>query len=196
MAQVRFGRARGETQGSKVASGSRCGRKREVKSQRTSRWPPEFQLHIVPSAILKRTFDYYPGGLSSTGDTAATSNNPSPPVRTSNTIRTLTYDTVHRMVRSRSPNFPTFIDDDCFIRVQTYMVSTDYNGPVALGCDDTKLHPSLQVYWDDSISQHILIGTTFQRKIVAENPEELRELLAKYKDSVATKVRGIPTHIL
>ena len=99
------------------------------------------------------------------------------------------------MVQSRSPTFPTFINDDCFIRIQTYMDSIDYNGPVALGCDDTKLHPSLQVYWDNSISEHILIGTTLQRKIVAANPEELRDLLAKYKDSVATKVRGTSTHI-
>lgn len=72
------------------------------------------------------------------------------------------------------------------------MSSIGYDGPVALGCDDTKLHPSLQVYWDDSISDHILIGTTLQRKIVVANPEELRSLLTQYKDNVATKVRGMP----
>ena len=88
-----------------------------------------------------------------------------------------------------------FIDDDCFIRVQTYMDSINYKGPVALGCDDSKLHPSLQVHWDDSISKHILIGTTIQEKIVVENPEELRAMLTQYKNDVATKVRAILLHI-
>lgn len=68
------------------------------------------------------------------------------------------------------------------------MTSIGYKGPVALGCDDSKLHPSLQVYWDDSIAEHILIGTTLQRKIVIANAEELRTLLVQYNDSVATKV--------
>jgi len=72
------------------------------------------------------------------------------------------------------------------------MASIDYKGPVALGCDDSKLHPSLQVYWDDSISEHILIGTTVQMKIVVANPEELRAILTQYKDNVATKVCAMP----
>lgn len=99
-----------------------------------------------------------------------------------------TSDTTHRMVRSRSPTFPMFIDNECFIRVQTYMASIDYKGPVALGCDDSKLHPSLQVCWDSSVSGHILIGTTVQQKIIVANPEELRIILTQYKDDVATKV--------
>ena len=81
-----------------------------------------------------------------------------------------------------------FINDECFIRVQTYMASISYKGPVALGCDDSKLHPSLQVYWDHSIAEHVLIGTTHQRTIIVSNPEELRTLLTQYKDDVATKV--------
>ena len=104
-------------------------------------------------------------------------------------------DATHRMVRSRSPTFPIFINDNCFTRVQTYMASVNYNGPVALGCDDTKLHPSLQIYWDNSISEHILIGTTLQRKIVVANPEELRALLTQYKDNVAKKVCETPACI-
>lgn len=85
-----------------------------------------------------------------------------------------------------------FINDDCFIRVQAYMTSINYKGPVALGCDDSKLHPSLQVYWDGSISEHILIGTTLQEKIVVANTEELQSLLTRHKDDVATKVCAIP----
>jgi len=85
-----------------------------------------------------------------------------------------------------------FINDDCFIRVQTYMTSINYKGPVALGCDDSKLHPSLQVYWDDSVSQHVLIGTTVQEKIIVANPEELQAMLGQYKGNVATKVCATP----
>ena len=81
-----------------------------------------------------------------------------------------------------------FINDDCFIHVQTYMASINYKGPVALGCDDSKLHPSLQVYWDSSISEHILIGTACQDKLIMANPEELRTLLTEHKDNIATKV--------
>jgi len=81
-----------------------------------------------------------------------------------------------------------FINDDCFIRVQTYMTSVSYKGPVAMACDDTKLHPSLQVHWDGSISKHILIGTTVQEKLVVANPEELRAMLTQFKDNIATKV--------
>ena len=72
------------------------------------------------------------------------------------------------------------------------MTSVGYKGPVALGCDDSKLHPSLQVHWDNSISEHILIGTTVQEKLVVVNPEELRTMLAQYKDNVATKVCSMP----
>lgn len=61
-------------------------------------------------------------------------------------------------------------------------------GPVALGCDDTKLHPSLQVYWDPALETHVLVGTTNTEVIVVGNPEELERLLVEYKDKVATKV--------
>jgi hypothetical protein len=188
MDPICFGRPRRQTQGPEAAAGSCCCRKREAQAQRTSSRPPEFQLHVIPSAILECAFGHHPRRLSSVGDTIAASNNSPPSVGTSNGITVLTSDTNYRMVRSRSPTFPMFINDDCFIRVQTYMASISYQGPVALGCDDSKLHPSLQVYWDDSISEHILIGTTVQEKIIVANPEELRAMLVQYKNNVATKV--------
>ena len=76
------------------------------------------------------------------------------------------------------------------------MTLIDYKGPVVLGCDDSKLHPSLQVYWDDSISKHTLIGTTVQKKIVVANVKELQAILVQYKDDVATKVRAMVLYIL
>ena len=69
------------------------------------------------------------------------------------------------------------------------MRSIDYSGPIALACDDTKLHPSLQVVWDNSLNSNILIGTTLNKPVLVANPEELEQLLEKLRDDVATKVR-------
>ena len=57
-----------------------------------------------------------------------------------------------------------------------------------MACDDTKLHPSLQVYWDAVLETHVLIGTTITEVISVGNPEELERLLLEHKDKVATKV--------
>jgi len=92
------------------------------------------------------------------------------------------------MVRSREPSFPVFISERCFVNTQSYIIALNYTGPVALACDDTKLHPSLQVYWDASISSHLLVGTTVHEPIVVVDPTVLGELLEKHKDNMATKV--------
>ena len=81
------------------------------------------------------------------------------------------------------------------MRAHDYVDSVEYAGPVALACDDTKLHPSLQVYWDTVLETHVLVGTTSTELIAVGNPEELEQLLLKYKDKVATKVRTIPCSI-
>lgn len=97
------------------------------------------------------------------------------------------------MLRSQLPLFPRFICDDCFLLAQGYMASVDYSGPVALACDDSKLHPSLQVVWDNSLNSNILIGTTLNEPVLVPNPEELEKLLVELEDKVATKVRVMPT---
>ena len=74
------------------------------------------------------------------------------------------------------------------MRARDYIDSVGYTGPVALGCDDTKLHPSLQVYWDSALETHVLVGTTSTEVISVKNPEELERLLFEYKDKVTTKV--------
>jgi hypothetical protein len=92
------------------------------------------------------------------------------------------------MLRSQSPLFPRFISDDCFLLAQSYVVSTDYSGPVTLACDDTKLHPSLQVVWDNTANSNILVGSTLNEAVLVANPEELRTALAQLEGKVATKV--------
>ena len=68
------------------------------------------------------------------------------------------------------------------------MKSVDYYGPIALACDDIKLHPSLQVVWDNSLNSNILIGTTLNESVLVANPEELQKLLVELEDKVAMKV--------
>ena len=97
-------------------------------------------------------------------------------------------DFICRMVRAREPSFPVFISERCFTNAQSYVTSLGYSGPVVLACDDTKLHPSLQVYWDASISSHILVGTTVHEVILVPDPEVLGKLLEEHKNSMATKV--------
>ena len=72
------------------------------------------------------------------------------------------------------------------------MLSIDYSGPIVLACDDTKLHPSLQVVWDDSLISNVLIGTTLNTLVLVVNPEELQKLLEELDNNVATKVRVLP----
>jgi hypothetical protein len=68
------------------------------------------------------------------------------------------------------------------------MASVNYSGPIALACDDSKLHPSLQVVWDNSLNSNILIGTTLNEPVLVANPEELQKLLVELGDKLATKV--------
>jgi len=68
------------------------------------------------------------------------------------------------------------------------MHSVDYSGPVALACDDSKLHPSLQVVWDGSANSNILVGSTLNKAILVVDPEELQKLLIELEGKVATKV--------
>ena len=99
------------------------------------------------------------------------------------------------MVHSQLPPFPRFICDDCFALAQGYITSLDYSGPVVLACDDTKLHPSLQVVWEDSLESNILIGSTINEPIRVANPEELQKLLAEFQDKLAMKVYLISTKL-
>ena len=72
------------------------------------------------------------------------------------------------------------------------MQSVDYSGPVALACDDSKFHPSLQVVWDNSLNSNILIGTTLNEPVLVADPEELQKLLVELEDKLATKVWVVP----
>lgn len=95
------------------------------------------------------------------------------------------------MLQSQSPMFPRFICNDCFLLAQAYTVSVDYSRPVALACDDLKLHPSLQVVWDDVANSNVLVGSTLNKAVLIVNPEELERLLVELEGKIATKVCAV-----
>ena len=97
------------------------------------------------------------------------------------------------MIQSQLPLFPRFICNDCFLLAQGYLVSVDYSRLVALACDDTKLHPLLQVIWNNSLNSNIMIDTMLNKPVLIANPEELQKLLAELGDEVATKVCAVTT---
>ncbi len=103
------------------------------------------------------------------------------------------------------PRFPTNIGDRTFDVADQYMKGIVYHGPVALSCDDTKLHPSYRTYWDPEKNVYMLIGGLSEPHAVA-NADELRNVLKSLPDTnKATKIRlwallipcpGIPPLIL
>lgn len=63
----------------------------------------------------------------------------------------------------------------------------DYNGPLGISCDDTKLHATLWTYWDSQADQHFLVGHTGDPMPIA-NPQELQEILRSAELEKATKL--------
>ncbi|KAH9855569.1 hypothetical protein C2E23DRAFT_813848 [Lenzites betulinus] len=79
--------------------------------------------------------------------------------------------------RAKSPRFPIMINDQTFDVAAEYMKRLGYgSGPVALSCDDTKLHPAYRTYYDNDRQMHLLIGGTDEPRAVA-NADELRAAL-------------------
>ena len=85
------------------------------------------------------------------------------------------------------PRFPTTICDQTYMLAADYMDSINYRGPMALSCDDTKLHPGLRTYWNPSKECHFLIGTPGE-PIAVPNVNQIQELVTSAKKDAATKV--------
>ncbi|THG93067.1 hypothetical protein EW026_g8061 [Hermanssonia centrifuga] len=60
--------------------------------------------------------------------------------------------------QAKVPRFPTNIGNCTFDVAEQYVTGIVYTGPVALSCDDTKLHLSYRTYWDTEKSMHMLVG--------------------------------------
>ena len=98
----------------------------------------------------------------------------------------------HRYDQAKQPRFPVSVSPQTFEIAAGYIRGLSYTGPVALSCDDTKLHPVYCTYFCTKHQSHILVGSTEDIWAVA-NPDELRALLKTLpKGLKATKVCFIP----
>ncbi|KAI0363681.1 hypothetical protein BV20DRAFT_957785 [Pilatotrama ljubarskyi] len=93
-----------------------------------------------------------------------------------------------KRVQNAAPQFPYSICPRTFDLVEQYLSKLRYTGPIALSCDDTKLHPAFRTYWDASKQVHMLVGGTDEPRAVA-NVEELRQYIDNPHHEKATKIR-------
>ena len=92
-----------------------------------------------------------------------------------------------RINRARQPRFPIGIQDRSFELAIEHLRKLDYDGPVGLACDDTKLFPALRPYYDQMTDKHYILGGTGEPLILA-NPEELTSVLKSGEAEKASKV--------
>jgi hypothetical protein len=59
--------------------------------------------------------------------------------------------------------------------------AVDYDGPLALSCDDTKLHAAWRTIWDAEKQVYLLYGGIGEPRVIA-SPNELRATLSKLSD--------------
>jgi len=62
-----------------------------------------------------------------------------------------------------------------------------YTGPLALSCDDTKLHATFRLYWDSEKKAHFLVGAT-DGPLHVLNPDQVKDAIEEAKERKATKV--------
>ena len=91
--------------------------------------------------------------------------------------------------RAKMPRFPMEIGARTFTTAREYIERLGYaSGPVALSCDDTKLHAAWRTYFDTEMDLHFLVGGTGPPLAIA-NIGELSEILESASDKdKATKV--------
>ena len=74
-----------------------------------------------------------------------------------------------------------------FDLVHNHLTKLAYAGPVGLSCDDTKLSPALQPYWDRDAECYFILGGTGDPVQVLD-VESFRELIEEAGVDKATKV--------
>ena len=94
---------------------------------------------------------------------------------------------LHRLKESRQPRVPMTICERTFDLVVNHLQAVNYDGPVALSCDDFKLFSSLRLYWDGEVEKHYLVGAV-GGPILVPNPDDIKALMSDPKLVKATKV--------
>jgi hypothetical protein len=63
----------------------------------------------------------------------------------------------------------------------------NFDGPVGLSCDDTKLFATFRLFWDAETSSYSLVGGSNGPLRVAD-PDDVKRLIEESKTEKATKV--------
>ncbi|TFY76006.1 hypothetical protein EWM64_g8007 [Hericium alpestre] len=95
-----------------------------------------------------------------------------------------------RKKEARQPKFPMKICERTYSLVAEQLKALDYNGPVALSCDDTKLFASWRIYWDSVEKGMFLVGAAGEPLRVAD-PDNLKQTIDDASAKKATKVAPI-----
>ena len=162
-----------------------------ARSPRTWRWQAELQLRCRTTRVLPYRSDHLSGGLPRAIHASPAASVANSCVCESNYACFFSLsEIVSRRNRAKAPRFPTDICAETFERARRYINDLGYgSGPVALSCDDTKLHAAWRTYYDKEKDTHFLVGGTNGPMAVA-NVEEMNEILRNSSDGdKATKVR-------
>jgi hypothetical protein len=65
--------------------------------------------------------------------------------------------------------------------VVEHLRGISYNGPVGLGCDDTKVFATFRLYWDSDQNAYFLVGGT-NGPIKVLDPENVKQAVEDAKD--------------
>ena len=102
---------------------------------------------------------------------------------------------MRRLHRSHQPRFPIGIQERTFTLVVQRLNELQYNGPVALSCDDTKLLASLRPYYDQDREGYFLMGHVGQPLQLLDH-EAFRTVVNENQLEKATKVRKITDSLI
>ncbi|KAJ8700697.1 hypothetical protein PTI98_003700 [Pleurotus ostreatus] len=94
----------------------------------------------------------------------------------------------YREKEARLPRFPMKICNESFQRLKNQLTALGYVGPVGLSCDDTKLLPSLRLYWDKDENSYFLVGGV-DGPIRVVNADEIKQALRDASVVKAEKLR-------
>ena len=82
------------------------------------------------------------------------------------------------------------ICDRTFELVVEYLAAVNYEGPITLSCDNTKLLSALRIYWDSEKESHFLVGAV-GGPIQVPDPDNVKALMNDPTLMKATKVSHI-----
>ena len=85
------------------------------------------------------------------------------------------------------------IGPQTFKLVAEHLKALDYDGPLGLSCDDTKLFATFRLYWDSKEESYFLVGGVDGPLRVAD-AENVKQAIIDAKSDKATKV-CLPTSV-